>query len=172
MHLRKLLEQIAFASLSAHKQAYAKVHNDFETHWNPKRLLTKLEKIHPDYYPKPVAFANEDSRGVKHFADVAEGFLSKSDFVFLYDKCSAVLHTWNPFRTDARVVDFEHSIQEWVRRIQRLLNEHWIRLVGTDDVWLVQMSAPDGKVHAYYGKNMPFDTPLPEKPSSNEPNAP
>jgi hypothetical protein len=156
LQLRKSLELIAFASLSAHKDAYAQAHDDFSTHWNAKRLLSKLEKIHPDFYPKPVTVAQTDARGVRQFADVAEGFLTRDEFVFLYDKCSEAMHTWNPFRTDPRVVNFERSISEWVARIQRLLTVHWVRLIGTTDVLLVQMHEPDGKVHAYYGKDAPL----------------
>lgn len=116
LHLRKSLELIAFSSLVAHKDAYAQAHEDFSSHWSAKRLLSKMEKIHPDFYPKPVAFSQSDSRGVKQLVDVNEGFLSREEFVFLYDKCSEVLHTWNPFRSK--------PCQWLVERAQPLLPIH------------------------------------------------
>lgn len=161
LHLRKVLEQIAFASLSAHKDAYAQAHNDFATHWNAKRLLTKLQKVHPDFYPRPVRVEGPDERGVKQLVDVTKAFLTKEDFVFLYDKTSEALHVWNPFKAPKQVIDFERSIAEWVERICVLLNEHWIQLYESEDVWFVQMIQPeDGKVHAYYSKAMLVDTPI------------
>ena len=159
LHLRKVLEQIAFASLSAHKDAYAQAHNDFATHWNAKRLLSKLQKVHPGFYPRPVRMEGPDERGVKHLVDVTKAFLTKEDFVFLYDKASEALHVWNPFKAPKQVINFERSIAEWVERICTLLNEHWIQLYESEDVWFVQMIQPeDGKVHAYYSKAMPIDT--------------
>jgi hypothetical protein len=153
VQLRKTLELIAFASLTANKEKYAQTHADFATDWNAKRLLTKIEKIHPEFYPKPVEFAQQDPTGVKHFAEVTEGFLTRDEFVTLYNKCSEVLHAWNPFRTDPKIVNFGYSIRDWVGQIQRLLAVHWMRLVDSENIWLICMQYPeDGKVHALTAK--------------------
>jgi hypothetical protein len=148
--IRKSLEQIAFASLIAHKDEYAKVHADFAKTWNAKRLLERIEAIHPDYYPKPVAFPTVETGRVKHLLDVKDGYLTRDDFVFLYGTCSEVLHTWNPYRPGPRVVVTQRPLVEWVQRIQRLLDLHYIRLAGQEGIWVVQMHHPvDGKVHAF-----------------------
>lgn len=148
--IRKSLEQIAFASLIAHKDAYAMAHADFAKTWRAKRLLDRIEAIHPDYYPKPVAFPMVDTGRVKHLLDVKDGFLTRDDFVVLYDTCSEVLHTWNPYRPEPRIVNAQRPLAEWVQRIQRLLDLHYIRLAGQEGVWVIQMNHPvDGKVHAF-----------------------
>ncbi|MFN7780239.1 MAG: hypothetical protein ACK5RK_15495 [Betaproteobacteria bacterium] len=154
--LRKSLEQIAFSSLIAHKDIYEKVHADFAKTWRVKKLLERLEDIHPNFYPKPVDGPSVDEKGIRHFLDVKEGFLTRDEFVFLYDKCSEVLHTWNPFRQDPRVVHTARPMAEWVQRIHRLLNIHYVQLVDMDEVWLVEMhNAVDGKVHAYPATSPP-----------------
>ena len=148
--LRKSLEQIAFASLIAHKEAYAKIYADFAKTWRVKQMLDRIAEIHPDFYPKPVSFPVVDTGKVKHLIDVTDGFLTQEDLVFLYSCSSEVLHTWNPFRKDARVVNTERPVAEWVARIKRLLDLHYIRLAGQQGVWVVQMNHPaDGKVHAF-----------------------
>jgi hypothetical protein len=148
--IRKSLEQIAFSSLIANKDAYALVHADFAKAWRVKKLLERLETIHPSFYPKPVAFSTIDTGRVKHLLDVTDGFLTCEDFVFLYDSCSEVLHTWNPYRPGPRVVDTQRPLAEWVNRMQRLLDLHYIRLAGQEGVWVVQMNHPTtGKVHAW-----------------------
>lgn len=153
VHLRKTLELIAFASLTANKDRYAQTHENFVSHWNAKKLLANLEKVHPEFYPKPVTFSHQDNKGVKHLSDVQNGFLTRDEFVTLYDKCSEILHSWNPFRTDPRVVSFGYSIGDWITRIQRLLVFHSMRLVDSEDVWLIYMQHPeDGKVHALPAK--------------------
>jgi len=65
LQLRKTLELIAFASVAARKDVYSQAHADFASHWNAKKLMAKLEKLHPDFYPTPAAVTAPDARGVK-----------------------------------------------------------------------------------------------------------
>lgn len=148
--IRKSLEQIAFASLVAHKDAYAAVHADFAKAWRVKQLLARLAAVHPDFFPKPVAFSMLDTGRGKHLVDVLDGFLTKEDFEFLYDTCSEVLHTWNPFRPGPFTLNSKRPFSEWVNRIQRLLDLHYIRLYEGASVWVVQMQHPEtGRVTAW-----------------------
>lgn len=147
VQLRKVLELIAFGSLTANKDAYAEVYTDFATHWNAKKLLSKLERIHPEFYQKPVEFGPSDDKRTHHFQYVQDGFLTRDEFVMLYKRCSEVLHARNPFQLPT-TIKFERTMQEWVTRIQRLLSVHMMRLAGSGHVWVVQMQYPDdGKVH-------------------------
>lgn len=148
--LRRILEQIAFSSLLAHREAYEAVHKDVEKVWSAKRLLERLKEVHSDFYPKPVRVSPWRPLGVIEFEPIKHDFLNKDDFVFLYNIASNGVHTWNPFKTDERVLDFRLSIAQWVVRIERLLAIHFVRLAGSDDIWLVQMDYPeDHRVHAF-----------------------
>ena len=148
--LRKSLEHLAFASLIANREAYTIVYSDFANHWNVKKLLKKLENVHPDFYPKPTAIPTVHTGTVKHLLDVNEGFLNKGEFIELYDICSQVIHTRNPYHPGAWVIDTKRPLAEWVNRLKRLLDVHFIRLAGVPDLWLVQMVHPiDGKVHVF-----------------------
>ncbi|HVS01123.1 MAG TPA: hypothetical protein VMW27_31185 [Thermoanaerobaculia bacterium] len=77
LNLRKSLELIAFGTLSANKEAYAEAHADFAGHWNAKKLFAKLEKLHPEFYPKPVTRQIRDLGPPRqlHFEFVPDGFL-------------------------------------------------------------------------------------------------
>jgi hypothetical protein len=149
--LRKVLEQIAFSSLVAHRAKYEEVHNDLGSVWRAKRLLERLEVLHPDFFPMPVRRGVSQQLGAHHHFDpVKEGFLTKDEFVFLYDTASNGIHTWNPFKDAERVLNFQRPISEWLVRIEALLDHHIIRFIGTRDVWLIQMDNPeDHKVHAF-----------------------
>ena len=149
IHLRKTLELIAFASLVANKNRYAEAHNNFERHWKAKRLLENLEEIHSEFYPRPIEFDREDEQGVMHFRNLMDGFLTRTEFVDLYDTCCEVLHTRNPFRVGDEEINFGRSIKEWTVRIQKLLAVHYMCLVDSEDLWIVYMQYPaDNKVHA------------------------
>lgn len=148
--LRKTLELIAFASLSANKAKYSAAYNNFATCWNAKRMLDDLEKVNPDFYPIPVAYSGINKEGVKHFELLTEGFLTKDEFVVLYDKCGQILHARNPFTNQDAVIRLGYSVSDWELRIQKLLSLHRVHLVDSSNTWLVSMKEPnDGKVHAY-----------------------
>jgi hypothetical protein len=150
VQLRKVLELVAFASLCANKAKYAEAYADFAKHWRAKALLQALGRLHPDFYPKPMKSPFNKPDGTKHLDRVADGFLTPDEFVVLYDKCSDVIHTRNPFSTSEPRIDFVHSVDQWHDRIMALLRLHLMRLAGSPEVWLVSMHEPsDGRVHAY-----------------------
>ncbi|MBI3401650.1 MAG: hypothetical protein HY048_09540 [Acidobacteria bacterium] len=154
LQLRMVLELIAFASLCAHKDTYAAVHANFAKHWKASLLLKELASMHPDFYPKPVRFDHIKEGGVRHFARV-DGFLTQEEFVRLYDVCSQVIHTANPFG-ELKPIDFGLSVAAWVERIQALLDTHFIRLYGNPQLWVVQMGAgTGGSVHVAVAEPKP-----------------
>jgi hypothetical protein len=143
LQLRMVLEQIAFASLCANKDAYAAIHENFAEHWKAARILEELARVHPGFYPQPVRLDHIKETGVRHFA-LVDGYLTQEEFIRLYDVCSQAIHTANPFG-DLSPIDFGLSVAEWVTRIQTLLDTHVIRLLGVPELWLVQMSAGPGR---------------------------
>lgn len=154
--LRRVIEQIAFSSLIAHRETYEEIHKDVSTVWSAKRLVSRLEKVHPEFFPSPVIRAVSPHRGIQHHFELrADGYLTKDELEFLYDVTSNGIHTWNPFKDAERVLDFQRSIAEWVARIEVLLDHHIVRFVGTKDLWLIQMDSPeDHKVHAFIAPMM------------------
>ena len=150
VQLRKVLELIAFGSLCANKTKYAQVHGNFARHWNAKRLLKDLGEVHSGFYPTPMRFSRTKSDGTKLLDRVTHGFLTPDDFVVLYDKCSQVIHSRNPFSELDPNIDFVRSVDQWVRSIQELLGLHLMQFVDETKVWAVSMhDLSDGRVHAY-----------------------
>ena len=143
LQLRKILEQVAFASLAASRSHYSKLRPRIEKEWSAKRIIETLEKVHPDFYPRPALSRRTGPKNV-HFEPLKDGFLTKEELVFLYDKCSEAIHDWNPFREGPRVVQLKRPIDEWAVRIVRLLSYHYIRLLGEEDLLLVELSDDSG----------------------------
>ena len=138
LQLRMVLESIAFASLSAHRDAYSRVHAKFATHWKAALLIKELAAIHPDFYPQPMRFDRLKEDGIRHFSRV-EGFLTHEEFVELYDVCSQLIHMHNPFG-DLAPISIRLTLAEWLARIQALLDTHFIRMHGINQLWVVQMA--------------------------------
>lgn len=137
LQLRKVLELIAFASLTANREKYAAAHEKFSAFWRAKDMLRDLEKINPNFYPMPIQKPRLQSDGIKHCAAV-DGFLTKDDFVSLYDVTGDVLHVRNPFSTQDPVIPMRYNTRQWLERIQALLASHIMHLVD-GNVWVVEI---------------------------------
>jgi hypothetical protein len=140
LQLRKALELVAFASLAANRDAYSGVHPTFGEDWNAKRILKKIEKINAEFYPMALNAPEEIAQGRKHFSRPLDDFMTKEEFVILYDTASEVLHTRNPFTDKEPTIQIKYTVPEWVARIQRLLTWHQVRLIS-GDLWVVCIPA-------------------------------
>jgi hypothetical protein len=130
LHLRKALEEMAFSSLCANVGRYCQAHADYASKWAAKRLLEGVGKLNPDFYPVPIHFngGTPSEPGAPH--------LTRDDFIFLYDLSSSLLHSWNPYRTEAPP-DLKYTVPEWLARFHNLLRTHSIRMIDDEEIWIV-----------------------------------
>jgi hypothetical protein len=159
LQFRKVLELVAFASLIANKKAYASTYKDFSKEWNAKKLLQKLAKLNPQFYPVPVKQVKSDLPGIawKH-EKITDAYLTKDAFVDVYQACSELIHTPNPYGKVVDLASYMAKFPEWRAQIMRLLNLHELHLfnepgmhvcsmmtAGTDKV-LVYTFSPTGAI--------------------------
>jgi hypothetical protein len=151
LQVRKILELIALGSLVVNKEEFSKYHEKFYEYWNARRILKDIEKINPNFYPVPVKESpSTDPKAKTEWRTVTEGFLTKDDFVEVYDKCSRILHADNPFGSSTDYSDYDDQISEWMGRIVRLLQSHIIHLLNDDNLYLIHMREKrDDRVHGY-----------------------
>jgi hypothetical protein len=148
LHLRKALEEIAFASLSANREKYSAARAGFATEWNARRMLGFIEKVNPNFYPLPLKPPQETAPGRKFFDRVTDGYLTKEDFVTLYDGAAEVLHCRNPYASGDPTINVKYTVDEWSRRIKALLGWHFVQLVDVQGLWVVQVPN-EGPVHGF-----------------------
>ncbi len=151
LQLRKILELVALASITANKEEYAKQRKKFESDWHAERILRDLEKVNAHFYPKPgVQVLDEATGKVVELKDREEDdYLTKDYFVEIYNRCSEVLHAANPYGTEADYGEFQELLPEWMQRIINLLNHHQIQLLDSDlMLWIIMESMHDDRVHA------------------------
>ncbi|HLI30390.1 MAG TPA: hypothetical protein VKV79_04725 [Terriglobia bacterium] len=151
LQLRKILELIAFGSLVANQDKYAKAYASFATHWHAGRMLRDLEKINPHFYPKPVIEIPLTGPGPKtKLIERNTDYLSKNDFIEAYDKCSEIAHAANPYGSRIEYPDYKAKLPLWRTRIINLLNSHQIQLVDQTGFYLIHMKEErDERVHFY-----------------------
>jgi hypothetical protein len=144
VQLRKILELIAFSSLTANKEKYSLAHAQFATDGRAKDILKKLEKINPDFYPVPLRPPEASPDSIRHYKVIEDGFLTKEDFASLYDEASVLLHVPKPFSIHPKI-NTRYTPNEWVSRIQALLALHIVHLVDGKK-WLVKIPE-SGPIH-------------------------
>jgi hypothetical protein len=139
LHLRKALEEIAFASLSANREKYSTARAGFATEWNARRMLEFLKNVNPTFYPIPLKEPQEVAPGHKHLDRIENGYLTKDDFVLLYDGCAEVLHCRNPYSPEDPTINIRYTVEEWLSRIKTLLSWHFVHLVDSLELWVIQV---------------------------------
>jgi hypothetical protein len=144
LQFRRILELVAMGSLVANQVACATIHTGFAEWWRAKQILDNVEQLNPDFYPKPTLQLPSKKPNVKRdLVDRPDGYLTRPDFVTLYDKSSELLHTPNPF---GRPIDYAGALPEistWRDKIVGLLDAHRIKLLGDPNLYLVQMCSPN-----------------------------
>ena len=139
VQLRKVLEGIAFATLSANKEKYSEVHANFSKHWRAKDMLKVLGAVNPNFFPVPRGAPITVSPGNHHFG---EPLAPK-----LYKCSSEALHTHNPYREGDQTIYTKYTVPQWVDRVQKLLSWHDTELLNGDR-WVVNIPR-DGPVQAW-----------------------
>lgn len=158
LQLRKILELIALASMVANQPEYKKHQRNFQREWNGKRILATLEKANPEFYPVPTMQIRDRRTGrVVETKTIDSGFLTKEDYVRLYDACGSILHATNPFAGGERDAGaFLSDTPTWMERIRVLLNHHQIQLLDADkQLWVLMQAESDGRVHVYEFQRIP-----------------
>jgi hypothetical protein len=151
LQFRKILELIALGSIVSNKEKYSEIREKFESDWNAKNIIRDLSRINPEFYPRPVIKAESTDPSVDyHFEQIMSGYLSKTEFLKLYEKCGGLLHAENPFGGKKDYAGIKKNASDWVRKIQRLLDLHCVLAYGHEKVWIVQMrEGPQQKVAVY-----------------------
>ena len=140
LQIRKILELIALGSLVANQKIFLKKVQNLQKMWNAKLILSDIEKLNPDFYPKPIdEIPSKEDGVVNDLIDVKEGYLTKEEFIKVYDKCGRILHAENPLSNGIDYKYYEKNIPIWMGQIKRLLNSHTIKLLNDKNMYLVHM---------------------------------
>ena len=135
VQLRKVLEEIVLASLSASNTEYVEAYNSISKDWQAKVMLTYLAGVNPDFYPIPLTQVGRGHR----FTFLSEGFLTKQDFPVLYATTEVMLHVRNRYSDYPFAKGLREEAEEWAQKILSLLDWHTVRLINSSHTWIVNV---------------------------------
>ena len=146
LQIRKILELISLGSLTMNKIEFERQSIKYQHFWNSKKILADIEKINPNFYPKPlIMLPIKDKNGSVPIIDMQSGFLSKEDFVEVYNSVNEILHADSPFREKTDFKEYSSKLAGWVNKIVKLINLHRIRLYKNTDFYLVYVYNAEGE---------------------------
>ena len=143
---RKILEDIAYATLVSSKDAGAKTQKEMQDLRYPKDIFRDLEKVHPNFFPTPVEI-RDPSKG-KPFVIKTKGVLNREKLVQMYGELSLLAHSTNPLNEPVDLEQFEKKIPVWLEEIVNTLDTHQVMLPHhPDHFYIVKMKGDrDGMV--------------------------
>ena len=92
-----------------------------------------------------------DENDKKSWNDRPEPYLTRDEFVMVYDRCGKFLHEDSPYKTDKEIQnEYEQvwiDIGKWGQLIINLLFTHTIRLYNQKDLFYISMGTGDNPPH-------------------------
>ena len=157
LQLRKVLELIALGSLIANVDEYSRQQKKFAQHWHAARILDDLHVVNPNFYPVPGVQVKDETTGkIKAVDTPKKPFLTKADFVTLYEMCGGILHAENPYGQPRDIAKYEKEMDAWLDKTVTLLNHHQIQLLDSDlMLWVIMHAENDGRVHGFIMEKIP-----------------
>ena len=154
LQIRKVLELISMGSLVVNQEEFDAIGAQYSKFWNARLILQDIERLNPKFYPVAVNEVPTDEEGVaKDIQEKASGFLTREEFVTVYEKCGKMMHAQNPFGAKYDYESFKAKVLEWLHKIYGLLGSHLIHLKGDDGFYLIHMEERNNKgVHGYFFK--------------------
>jgi hypothetical protein len=143
LQFRQILELVAFGSLVANEKVYAATHADFAKEWNAKKLLAKLEKLNANFYPTPIRQVECNVPGVTlRHEKITSGFLTRKDFIDVYQECSEIIHTANPYSLSNKnnFTELTKRFANWKSQIVKLLNLHELHMLNEPGMAVCSMN--------------------------------
>jgi hypothetical protein len=151
LQFRKVFELIAFATLAANRAQYSLVYGDFSKDWEAGKLLKNLQKINPNFYPKPVTEEQSDQPGVRSsLNDREQDYLTQADLIESHGRCGGLMHAANPFGEPIDYAFYLRSFHVWRNKIIKLLHVHRVHLVGDSGFYHFHMKEEGHDDVSYY----------------------
>ena len=136
---RKILEDIAYATLVSNKDAGAKTQEELQDLRYPKDIFRDLGKVHPNFFPTPVEI-RDPAKG-KPFVVKTKNVLTKEKLLQIYRELNPMAHSTNPMAEPVDLGYFEEKIPVCIEEITNTLDTHQVMLPHhPDHFYIVKMS--------------------------------
>ena len=133
---------VPFATLISNKDNSGGTPEKMSQWWNPRDILNRIEKIHPDCFPKPLRISDRTEGGNLPFKARTEDVLNKERVIEIYRDLNPLAHSANPLTTEPDYESYEALIPRGLDWIENTLDIHQIRLFHhPNHIFVAKMSS-------------------------------
>lgn len=143
LQLRMICELIALGCLAVHNDIEATKSGKLRKEWSASKLMDRLEKLHPDFYPRPSKQIIDSEGKPSQIEPITSGYLTKDELKTLNGECGNFLHRGtlkSILSGSAKRASKFNTILNWKTKIMTLLNHHQISVIHSDYEYWVGMS--------------------------------
>jgi hypothetical protein len=155
LEFRIVCELIALGSLVVHGDIPATKAGRLTKAYQADAILNSLEKLHPNFYPRPGRQILDSKGAVIGVEKVKDGYLTKSELLSLYRETGDLLHRGTLRALKERPAGDFAEIDRKAKRLAKLLDNHQISMIDDEYELWVLMWADDDKVYAYLMRKLP-----------------
>ncbi len=146
--LRKIIELILFASVSAQLSQSTKLKREAEKEWHAGKLFAWIEAVNPKFFPEPKrdVVVTENWRKLEK---VADGFMTKDEMKRIYKKaCGKFAHAsrGNLYGNELSRKKHFDEIEGYLAGIRKLLGHHWVYVDEKNSFAVLMQTNEDGGV--------------------------
>lgn len=167
LQIRMICELIALGCLVAHGDIKEISSKNIQGAWSADKIMSTLEKLHPNFYPLPVKQTRTNSG---YHLQAQPSPLPKEEFLKLYHGCGSMLHRGN-LRTllkgqFPRQVNFP-EITSKAQKLSDLLSSHIIIMRSGEQMFIAMLANSDDDMKAQVAiaetpKGQPMDFTSPD----------
>ncbi len=145
---RMILENIAYAALVSNKDSSGKSEEDMRKLWNPREIFKDIEKIHPNFFPRPVEVNAKKQDPDMPFRPKTRDVLTKERLLGMYKELNPLAHSRNPLDEPVDYGYYMEMLPQWLDLIANTLEVHQVLLFHhPDHFYVVKMwGDKDGSV--------------------------
>lgn len=150
LQYRKICELIALGCLVAHGDIVETKSKKMQETYDANEILKRLERLHPDFYPRPHTEAI-DAGKVVTVGSMGDDYLTKKELLKLHAFCGSVLHVGSlkSFQTPGFRTRESQEIADWSNKILALLNHHRMALSTGWEFWVDMTSKQNQRPIGY-----------------------
>ena len=125
LQLRKMYELIAFATLSANRERYARIRQSYEKDWDIAWITKLIENVNPRFLPIPITEEETGDPNIRfNIVEKPAPRLDRRELVRRHGILSDMLHAQNPYRPSPDYKKWFERVVIWRDELVALLNVH------------------------------------------------
>ena len=125
---RRILESVGYAALVSNKDASGKSHDEMKAMRSPREIFKDIEKVHPNFFPKPVEIRSPAKGADRPFFPRTKGVLTREKLLEIYRELNPLAHSANPLGDPIDYDYYLKNIPGWLEEIAITLSIHQVML--------------------------------------------